>query len=290
MPPACPLCGCAKSAELFTENNYLVRGCESCELLFIDPYPENVASVHDTVRDYSYERLKIVNRERFYRAEESYFRRWWPEIRPLVADARSVLDVGCGCGRLLELLAEEDVPRRVGIELNSDRAALARDITGCEIHEVPVEQFESRDPFDAICMINVLSHIPSFDELFGALHRLLRPGGDLILKVGEVKRGVQKNDVYSWSIPDHLHFLGLRTLEVVCDTYGFDLHARRRMPFSDELFSRDFWKQPGRSTLRNVIKKAVAYTPFALSVLRGLYRVRHDERIYSTLAVLRRRA
>jgi len=290
MPPVCPLCGSAESAALFTENDCLLRACAACELLFIDPYPADAAARHATVRDYSYEHLKMLDRERFYRAERLYLGLWWPEIRPFVAEAASVLDVGCGCGRLLELLAEAGVPRRAGIELNRDRAAMARDVAGCTVHEMPVEQFTSDEPFDAVCLVNVLSHIPSFDALFASLRRLLRPGGNLVLKVGEVKRGVRRNDLYNWGLPDHLHFLGLRTLEVLCDTYGFDLDVHRRIPFSDELFSRAFWRQPGRSTLRNVLKTVAVHTPGALRVLRGLYRLRHDERIYSTLAVLRPRA
>lgn len=290
MAPTCPLCGSGESAALFTENDYLLRACAACDLLFIDPYSENDSSVHDTVRDYSYESLKIVNPERFYRAEDVYFVRWWPEIRPFVAGAASVLDVGCGCGRLLELLAEAGVPRRVGIELNRDRAAMAREVAGCTVHEMPVEHFTSDEPFDAVCLINVLSHIPSFDALFASLRRLLKPGGNLILKVGEVKRDVRKNDLFTWEIPGHMHFLGLRTLEVICEKHGFDLHARSRWALADEMFSRSRWKAPGRSTLRNLIKTVVVHTPGALRVLRRLYRLRHDERIYSTLAVLRPKA
>lgn len=94
--------------------------CRVCDLHYIQPYPENV---QDRGERYDYENLKILDPERHYRSEQLFLDRYYPVIRKKIHGAKSVPDVGCGCGHLLEELGTDNRALiRVGIELNSDRA------------------------------------------------------------------------------------------------------------------------------------------------------------------------
>jgi predicted TPR repeat methyltransferase len=200
----------------------------------------------------------------------------------------SILDIGCGTGHFLEKLKSFPDLNRVGIELNKDRAAVARDKAECEIIQIPIEEFYAKQEFDVITMINVLSHIPNFDRLFGKLRELLAPDGKLILKVGEMKKNIQKSDVFDWQIPDHLHFLGINSLDYICDKYHFEVLRHRQVPVSQDMFSPVYFKSPGRSHLRNVAKNILVYTPFALSTMAKIYDIRTGQRMYSSFIVLQK--
>ena len=85
-------------------------------------------------------------------------------------------------------------------------------------------------------MINVLSHIPSFDGMFRSLRAALRPGGKMILRTSEMSARVSRWNQLHWGIPDDLHFLGLSTLDFLCAKYGFTIARHIRMPFEEEFF------------------------------------------------------
>jgi SAM-dependent methyltransferase len=221
-------------------------------------------------------------------ASTLYFRdKYLSYIEKECAGAKSLLDVGCGTGALLELL-HESMPalHRVGIELNADRAEYARGVAKCAIYQVPIEQFSPENRFDVVTMINVLSHIPSFDDLFASIHNVVAADGKLILKVGEMAADIDKNAVFDWGIPDHLHFLGMNTIQYIAAKYGFRVVRHERQPLSVDLFSRSRWIAPGRSTIRNMVKRAVASAPCALSIGRRLYDMRHRDKIWSSFVVL----
>jgi hypothetical protein len=135
---------------------------------------------------------------------------------------------------------------RVGIELNAAPAEYARKMAGCEIHEVPFEEFRSDNKFDVITMINVLSHIPP-DGLFSSVRSLLESHGKLILRTSEMSKDASRRSQFDWGIPDDLHFLGLTTLDFICQKYGFKIAKRIRTAYSDEVFLPARWKSPGRS-------------------------------------------
>jgi len=284
--PKCPLCQGAESQKRFADKEYDVRQCRECDLFFIDPYPADAGAQHDRVREYRYDDLEVADADKHYRAEVVYYAEHFPTIQEECRGARAVLDVGCGTGRLLELLGGDPALRRTGIELNAARAAAARRHAGCEIHKVPVEEFTSPQKFDVITMINVLSHIPTFDGLFGAIRRLLQPQGKVILKVGELESNVRRGDLFDWGIPDHLHFPGMRTIDFAARRYGFKVVRHDRMPLSEQLFSRTRWKMPGRSALRNAVKTVVVHTPLALRALAAWYDWRHGRRVWSSFIVL----
>jgi SAM-dependent methyltransferase len=283
----CPLCGDSRAARQFEDAGYEVRRCANCGLFFIHPYPEDADLQHGHVIDYDYEKLKLEDAAQKYRAEVRTYDAFFDMIEQQTHGAESILDVGCGAGHLLERLGRrESRLQRVGIELNRERAAVARRKAACEIHQVPIENFSSEERFDVITMINVLSHIPDFDALFSALRSLLRPKGRLILKVGELAPDVRHNDLFEWGVPDHLHFLGFPTLDFICRKYGLRKLVHRREPYSRYFFSQSRWRAPARGWLRNTIKRVVVTVPYLLSLLAWVYDRRHGGRVVSSFVVL----
>ncbi len=284
----CPLCGSQKNVYYFTERGHDLLACQMCELFFIDPYPGDLNEVHDKVSTYRYEKLKIAAPETHYSAARRYYNRYYPMVEEELGNAASILDIGCGTGRLLELLGQRANLLRVGIELNTERASFAKKTAKCDIYQIPVEKFTHHwnRKFDIITMMNVLSHIPSFDRLFDAIHSLLADNGKFILKVGEYNKNVKKDALHDWCIPDHLHFLGMKTLAFICQEYGFKILRHERLPLKEELFSKDKWKSPGRSRIRNIIKQVVVSTPLALPLLKKIYDIRSGNSVYSTFVVL----
>lgn len=114
----------------------------------------------------------------------------WPEleaIKNLINNGDQVLDLGCGNGRLLDLLKEEKV-QYIGIDVSEKLINLAR-----EKH--PEEMFKVADAldlpfednsFDKIICLAVWHHVPSFQlriEFLNQAKRVLKPDGLLILSV-----------------------------------------------------------------------------------------------------------
>jgi SAM-dependent methyltransferase len=284
--PICPLCGSSKNNHAFQDSGCALRVCNVCELFFVHPYPAS-AQQHEQVSSGEYADIELLDCERRYQGERLYYDRHFSAIAEECVGATSLLDVGCGTGHLLERFAERQDMRRLGIELNSQAARYARRITGCDVREIPLEQFQSGEKFDAITMINVFSHIPSFDGMFRSLRALLRPGGKLILRTSEMSVQVSRWNQLHWGIPDDLHFLGLRTIDFICARYGLEVVRRVQTPYENELFRASRWKQMGRSKLLNLAKTAGVHIPGVLPGLQKLYSAALGQRLYISLIVLK---
>lgn len=281
----CPLCGASETDVAFTDNGCTLHICQRCDLFFVWPYPTS-SSQHARVNAGANPEIEILDCERRYQGERLYYDRHFSLVEEECAGARSLLDVGCGTGHLLERLAAMPDLLRMGIELNPQAAAFARRVSGCEILEIPIEQYRGARLFDVITLINVLSHIPSFDGLFRSLRSALAPGGKVILRSSEMSRRVSRWNQVHWGIPDDLHFLGLRTLDTLCAKYGFTIQHHMRVAYEDELFRPFRWQQAGRSSFRNLAKRLALRTPLALSAMRALYAATLGRRLFVSFIVL----
>jgi ubiquinone/menaquinone biosynthesis C-methylase UbiE/DNA-binding transcriptional ArsR family regulator len=151
------------------------------------------------------ERLAAVRSARAA-AAQNYFRRHaaqWDRIRKLhVADAaveaairsaladkpiRSLLDLGTGTGRMLELFAP-DIERGLGLDLSLDMLALARarlDRAGlkhCSVRQGDIYDLAlPRDSFDVVIVHQVLHFLDDSAHAIRETARVLRPGGRLLV-------------------------------------------------------------------------------------------------------------
>ena len=151
------------------------------------------------------ERLAAVRTSRAA-AAQNYFRRHaaeWDRIRRLhVADAavedairgaladkpiRSLLDLGTGTGRMLELFGA-DIERGLGLDLSLDMLALARarlDRAGlkhCSVRHGNIYDLAlSRDSFDVVIIHQVLHFLDDSARAIAEAARVLRPGGRLLV-------------------------------------------------------------------------------------------------------------
>ncbi len=176
--PKCPLCRNLRSVSRFTERGHMLWRCPDCGLFFIDPYPSEEAEFRDSVIDNSFDCIESTDSDAYYRGEVNFYKSYFPLIEREIEGARSLLDIGCGTGRLLELLAEKTGLVCEGIELNAARAELASKRASCLVHRYTVERFSSQNKFDVITFVNVLFHIPWFDPVFRSVRSLLAEVAD----------------------------------------------------------------------------------------------------------------
>jgi SAM-dependent methyltransferase len=102
--------------------------------------------------------------------------------------AESILDVGCNVGAWLsDLRLRWPTARLAGVEPSPDMLAIAkRRLPGLELHVAGAESLPFADrSFSVVTCIEVLEHVPAElrRQAFREIHRVLVPGGRLILTV-----------------------------------------------------------------------------------------------------------
>src|SRR6185503_947816 len=130
-----------------------------------------------------------------------------------------MLDVGCGWGSLAIHAAREYEAVVTGITLSEPQAALARqraaDAGVGDRVDIRVMDYRelAGEPYDKIASIGMVEHVGSvqIDEYMRTVHRLLRPGGQLLnhgiarLRVGEPEAGpFSERYVFPDAAPLHL--------------------------------------------------------------------------------------
>jgi len=271
----CPLCKENQSALAFVSNGFELRMCEVCDLNFIHPYLQKEEDRNPLSPDKQLagEQLSV----------NSYFK----YIAPYFIEAKSYLDIGCGCGGLLKTVANfNPIIGRYGCEGDSERAKFAADYANCEIFDHSIFNADNSKSFDIITLINVFSHIPNLDDFFKKSRIMLNENGKMIIKTGLFKKGFKKNNLFDWQIPEHVHFIGNRTMEYIAEKYRFKLVESVDIPLADELISKDFLLSPGLSTFRNLLKKIVYFTPGLSFLLKKIYTKYTKGKLYSRIVVL----
>jgi ubiquinone/menaquinone biosynthesis C-methylase UbiE len=177
------------------------------------------------------------------------------------------LDVGCGTG-ILMALAREALIEIDGIELSPGRRAIAIQIANTAVYDQPLEALNlPENSRAAVTLINVFSHLVNPTETLAEIHRVLVPGGVVLLHTSEIGPGAQRHHIYHWDLGEHLYYLGNGTAEFYAKKLGYAIVHHDRMWLPATVYTRNRFTRRGRSRLRNAVKALIVYSG-ALLILR----------------------
>lgn len=232
----CPLCGSTESTPAFVttdeyRNQFPLRSCSHCQTRFLFPLPtdEQLAKAY-AVGYYGEGATKFGGlieklRDRSFAGRARNF------ARELSAGA-SVLDIGCGDGRLLRQLKRvgKDLALH-GVELPGPAAERTRTIPGVRLKLGSVDSVDFEDgSFDFISMVHVIEHVPSPHQALQKMARWLKPGGRLFLAFPNIDSWQASYFGAAWfhlDPPRHLSLVPPEAMRSTLSDLGLELTAQR---------------------------------------------------------------
>ena len=166
-----------------------------------------------------------------------------------------IVDVGCGTGRKLCRISRAFESRRgaavypIGIEISAKLAAETHsrleELGGRCIHGAAMDGLASLEDgaIDLVILCSYLEHEVKPLEVLQAIHRKLRPGGYVIIKVpnyGCWNRRVRQKRWCGFRYPDHVNYFTPRTLTRIVETSGLKLWRMNlydRLPTNDNVWA-----------------------------------------------------
>lgn len=175
--------------------------------------------------------------------DPGYFEHARPEILEMIpSEAREILDIGCGAGRLGEALKGRQPARVTGIERNPGAAEAARHrldrVLEVDAEALQVGQFLPAT-FDIVVCGDILEHLRDPLATLKTLGTWLKPEGSLVASLPNVQhhsvvRGLLSGD---WSYEPaglldqtHLRFFTRREVEKLLFRAGFDWQGVAAIP------------------------------------------------------------
>ncbi len=145
-----------------------------------------------------------------------------------------ILDAGCGSGYSTKLIGARYNPRELvafdimpeQIELANRRYGRARFFVG-DVTEIN----SPSDKYDAVFVFGVLHHIPEWERALREIHRVLKPGGHMLIEEVD-KKGVDFVEKYlHFSHPKESRFYWTQFVEEL-QTAGFDIIKDSKIIFN----------------------------------------------------------
>lgn len=253
----CPLCGDPNERmppSRYSRGVWTVKTCRRCGFVYIDKAPRYDA-LFETL---AWERTSRLEAERRAAAQPvqnavSKRLRWRLHLLPRKKTAAllsryaapgNVIDLGCADGGHLKAIESRFTP--YGIEISSETAAKAdslfRTRGGFAVNAPSLEGLK-RFPdsfFSAATLRSYLEHELHPAAVLRELHRTLRPGGVVLIKVpnyGSWNRRVLGRRWCGFRYPDHLNYFTPRTLKAMAARCGFRTRFDwlGRLPTSDNM-------------------------------------------------------
>jgi SAM-dependent methyltransferase len=248
----CPLCGPGyppipiargRDFEYHTtgDQEFQVNRCATCATLVLDPRPADheIASLYPPEYEpYRFDALNPV-----VRLGRDVVQRG--KTRLLAAHAPAggtIVDVGCGGGALLRLVAAHHPGRFRLVGWDYPGPHLERlAATGIDVIAAPIEEAHVPRDVDLFVLNQVIEHVPHPDQLVITLANALRPGGHLLIETPDTSgldaRWFRDRHWGGYHFPRHMVLFNPENLATLVERCGL------RVVETAHLASPAFWVQ-----------------------------------------------
>ncbi len=227
----CPFCGsenfenCLELKDYFlSQEEFEIARCNECGLLYTIPRPPS-----DKLGDYYKSEDYLSHKEnkhgfvpRIYEFVKSINLNNKLKIATKGLSCGNILDIGCGVGDFL-LRAKKAGWGVEGVEPSEEAKLIAEKKLDNVVH-APSELSSFQNlKYDVITMWHVLEHVEDLMAEICHLHRLLKPGGRLVIAVPNYKSydAIYYKDKWAaWDVPRHLSHFDAKTIKKVFSAYN----------------------------------------------------------------------
>lgn len=262
----CFICGSRQWTPLYESQDFLhdIEGCfwlmecAQCKVVTTHPklsldeidkfYPDNYIAYPTAIEEESAWH-KRADRQRGVRRRCDF------SVRETGKTTGSVLDVGSATGTFLKGMQERgwDV---FGIEPSEFAANYARDHLNLNVIHgyLEADTFEANQ-FDLVTLWDVFEHLSNPMETLKIIHKILKPGGVLLLTTPNSQswdRFIFKHAWAGWDVPRHFFVYNHFCLTCLVQDQGF--RFKRLKSFTNRhgsmVYSMNFWLKSKRATER----------------------------------------
>ncbi len=253
----CPLCGEDNARFLWTKPDARYVRCNSCSLVYENPR----FTEQELVEFYSKKSYFIQESEssttsgyqNYYNQCTQGLREEYFDIVERYARTKRGLycDVGCGPGGVLKI-AERRGWSAVGVEISSWAVTEGKKDGLNVIEGSLLDAKFPTDHFDALSMFDVLEHLATPKEYLKEIHRILKPGGVLVVETPNVDgffaRYVYKQDADLIKPRAHICLYGPKSAKRLFSPMGFS---------SIEIMTFPYCRKISPSYIRSIIASRV---------------------------------
>jgi SAM-dependent methyltransferase len=200
--------------------------CATCGLLRLHPRPDAATLVAAYAGGYAPHLRPGLSG----RAKGWLERRAVRRLRRLFAPPRRVLDVGCATGELLLAVRAAGGARVVGVEPGAEAARVAR-ARGLDVRDGVLEEQRFPDTsFATVVLAHTLEHVTDPIATLREIHRVLAPGGALVLwlpNAASIEARLFGRYWIGYDAPRHLTTFTVATLTRALEMTGFHVSEVR---------------------------------------------------------------
>ena len=203
---------------------YLVPGkewgrhvkCKHCHLIYMNPM-EQVSKTNEYYFKAKNNHAPTI-RESYLRTAKSQV-----SLIQKYTSGTNLLDIGCAQGFFLFSASKVGYTTK-GIEISRDAAEYARGEFGLDVEAKPFEELRfAENHFDVVTLWQVLEHVPYPLMILKEVHRILKPGGLLVVSTPNIE-GIPAKILSKrwWDIKRlHINQFTTRTLTDILQNTGF---------------------------------------------------------------------
>jgi SAM-dependent methyltransferase len=195
-------------------------------------------------------------------------------------DQGRLLDVGCGSGQWLSLVAQMGWQVE-GVDFDEQSVNLARQ-QGLSVHLGSLEQqnFPS-ESFHALAVSHVIEHVPDPIRTLTECARILKPGGQLVLytpNASSLGHRLFKQNWRGLEPPRHLHLFGPAAMRTILNGAGLryvSMRTRNSLDIWKQTFA--LWAQPFDASRGFAVRSVALAGPYLMTFLEGCWLVADAE-------------